>query len=155
MISSQKKFQSNRSFLRPPQFPLKFGSDPFKDEKKLFWLWGSCYSNWPAWTHDFNAKIGFEKHAERPEILAKMCKILVVWFGRLIFDTFLVISWDSVHVFQNRFLRWKCRFEYHEPYNLKNFGFNLFRGPENFHVQWGCRIHFRWVQIYQDLIIYP
>ena len=34
MISSQKKFQPNRSFLRPPEFPPKFGSDPFKGEKK-------------------------------------------------------------------------------------------------------------------------
>ena len=34
IISSQKKFQPNRSFLRPPEFPLKFGSDPFKGEKK-------------------------------------------------------------------------------------------------------------------------
>ena len=34
IISSQKKFQPNRSFLRPPEFPLKFGSDPLKGEKK-------------------------------------------------------------------------------------------------------------------------
>ena len=34
MISSQKNFQPNRSFLRPPEFPPKFGSDPFKGEKK-------------------------------------------------------------------------------------------------------------------------
>ena len=35
-----------------------------------------------------------------------MCQILLVWFGRPILDTFLIISWDSVHIFQNRFLRW-------------------------------------------------
>ena len=35
-----------------------------------------------------------------------MCQNLQVWFGRLIFDTILVISWDSVHIFQNQFLRW-------------------------------------------------
>ena len=34
MISSQKNLQPNRSFLRPLQFPLKFGSDPFKGEKQ-------------------------------------------------------------------------------------------------------------------------
>ena len=34
MISSQKRFQPNRSFLRPAEFPLKFGSDPLKGEKK-------------------------------------------------------------------------------------------------------------------------
>ena len=35
MISSQKKFKPNQSFLRPPEFPLKVGSDPFKGEKKI------------------------------------------------------------------------------------------------------------------------
>ena len=35
MISLQKKIQPNRSFLRPPEFPLKFGSDPLKG-KKIF-----------------------------------------------------------------------------------------------------------------------
>ena len=39
------------------------------------------------------------KYASSPEISAKMCQILVVWFGRLIFDTFLAISWDSVYIF--------------------------------------------------------
>ena len=34
MINSQKKIQPNRSFLRPAEFPLKFGSDPLKGEKK-------------------------------------------------------------------------------------------------------------------------
>ena len=33
-MSSEKKFQSNRSFLRPAEFPLKFGSEPLKGEKK-------------------------------------------------------------------------------------------------------------------------
>ena len=75
-------------------------------KKKLFRLWGSWYSNRPAWAHGFNAKIGFEKYAPSPEISAKMCQILLVWFGRPILDTFLIISWDSVHIFQNRFLRW-------------------------------------------------
>ena len=45
IVSSQKKIQPNQSFLRPPQFPPKFGCDPFKGEKKLFRLWGSWYSN--------------------------------------------------------------------------------------------------------------
>ena len=70
MISSQKNFQPNQSFLRPPEFPLKVGSDPFKGEKKnLLRLWGSWYSNRPAWTHGFNAKNGFEKYAPSPKIL--------------------------------------------------------------------------------------
>ena len=39
-----------------------------------------------------------------------MCRILLVWFGRLIVNTFLV-SWDSVHIFQHWFLR---------PYKVSN-----------------------------------
>ena len=39
-ISSQKKIQPNRSFLRPAEFPLKFGSDPLKGEKKKFQIMG-------------------------------------------------------------------------------------------------------------------
>merc|ERR1712105_506100 len=64
------------------------------------------YSNQPSQSHGFNAKIDFEKYVPSPEISAKMCQILLVWFGRPILDTFLVISWDSLHIFQNRFLRW-------------------------------------------------
>ena len=59
----------------------------------------------------FQRKIGFEKYAPSPEISAKMCQILLVWFGMPILDSFLVISWDSVHIFQNRFLRWNGEIE--------------------------------------------
>ena len=111
MISSQKKFQPNRSFLRPPQFPLKFGSDPFKGEKKIFRLWGSWYSNRPAWTHEFNAKIGFEKCAPSPEISAKMCPKSAFYTKPAKFDTFWPISRDSMHIFQNRFQRWNRVYE--------------------------------------------
>ena len=55
---------------------------PFLVKKKLFVLWGSWYSNRPARTHDFNAKIGFEKNAPSPEISPKMCQFLLIWFGR-------------------------------------------------------------------------
>ena len=34
MISLQKKIQPYRSFLRPAEFPLNFGSDPLKGKKK-------------------------------------------------------------------------------------------------------------------------
>ena len=68
-------------------------SDPFIREQ----------SNRPAQAQGFNAKNGFEKYALSPKILAKMCQILLFWFGRAILKTFLVISWDSVHIFQNRF----------------------------------------------------
>ena len=58
----------------------------------FFGLWGLWYSNRPARTHSLNAKIGFEKFAPSPEISAKMCQILLVWFGRPILNSFLVIS---------------------------------------------------------------
>ena len=38
-------------------------------------------------------------------ILAKMCQMLLVWFEKPILDSFLEISWDSVNIFQNQFLR--------------------------------------------------
>ena len=40
------------------------------------------------------------------EISPKVYQFLRVWFGRAILDTFLIISWDWVHIFQNRFLCW-------------------------------------------------
>ena len=40
-----------------------------------------------------------------PEISAKICQILLVWFGTSVLDSFLVITWDLVRIFQNRFLR--------------------------------------------------
>ena len=95
-----------KSFLRTPSFLQSLALTPLKVRKKLFRLWGSWYSNRPTWTHGFSAKIIFEKYATSPEISSKMCPILLVWFGRPILDTFLVISWDSVHIFQNRFLCW-------------------------------------------------
>ena len=103
MTSSQKKFQPNRSFLRPPQSPLKFGCGPFKGEKKLFPLWGSWYSNRPAWTHGFNAKIGFEKYAPGPEILTKMCQNLGCQTKPAYFETFWPLSQDSVQIFKTDF----------------------------------------------------
>ena len=73
MIRSQKKFQPNQSILKPPQFPPKFGSDPFKGEQKFVPIYVFKYSNRPAWTHDFNAKIGFKKFVPSPKILPKKC----------------------------------------------------------------------------------
>ena len=100
----------------------------------MFRLWGSRYSNQTAWTHDFNAKIEFEKYAPSPEISVKMCQILVVWCGRRIFDTFLLISWDSLHIFQNWFLRWNRE---SKPVNLNTMNpiiwtifFSPFKGSE-------------------------
>ena len=100
------KFEGPRWLGSASSGPDKMALTPLWLKKKMFGLGGSWYSNRPARTHGFNAKIGFEKYATSPEISAKKCQILLVWFGRPILDTFLVISWDSVHIFQNRFLRW-------------------------------------------------
>ena len=50
------------------------------------------------------SKNPFLIYAPSPEILVKMRQILLVWFGRSIFDTFF-ITWDSLHIFGNRLLR--------------------------------------------------
>ena len=55
-------------------------------------------------THGFNAKIGLEKYAPSPEISVEMCQILVVWFGRPIFDNFFVNILGLGAHFQKRFL---------------------------------------------------
>ena len=91
MISSQKNFSQIGAF-EDPEFPPKFGSDPFKGEKKMFRLWASWYSNRPAWTHDFNAKIGFEKCAPSPKILPKKCLKSASQTKPAKFDTFWLIS---------------------------------------------------------------
>ena len=39
---------------------------------------------------------------KNPEISVKMCQILLVWFERLILDTFFVIYWDSSEPFPQR-----------------------------------------------------
>ena len=144
--------------LRPlghlPLAPLKMALTPSLGKKSVWIIW---YSNWPAWTHSFNAEIRFKKHALSLKISAKMCQILLVWFGRPILDTVLVISWDSVHIFQNRFLHWNREIEpvdYHEPHNLNNF-FSPLKASEKF---WGShpqakntphsKTHFFTVSIY-------
>ena len=78
----------------------------YKAEKKLFQLWGAWYSNWQARTHGFNAKIGFEKYAPSPKILTKKCQKSAYQTKPQKFDTFWLLSRDSVHIFQIRFLRW-------------------------------------------------
>ena len=78
---------------------------PLLVEKKLFGLWGSWYSNQAARTHGFNTKIGYEKYALSPKILRKKYPKSVFQTKPAIFDTFWPLSRDSVHIFQNRFLR--------------------------------------------------
>ena len=99
------KFEGPRWLGSASSGPDKMALTPLWLKKKMFGLGGSWYSNRPARTHGFNAKIGFEKYATSPEISAKKCQILLVWFGRPILDTFWPISRDSLHIFQNRFLR--------------------------------------------------
>ena len=77
---------------------------------------------------ELNAKIGFKKYGKGPKILAKTSQNMKVWFCELYFGTFWLISWDLVHVFQNRFLRWNrelkpfvSRFEYTEPTEIHVF----------------------------------
>ena len=102
---------------------------PVELKKKLFWLEGAWYSNWPAWAHGFNTKIGFAKYAPGPNILAKTSKIMQAWFG------------DPVNIFQNWFLCWNRELK---PVVLSTmnpiiyrFFWDLFRVPEIFHVLWG------------------
>ena len=49
----------------------------------------------------FNAKIGVKKYASGSEILAKRKDIFDILLKKLNLDTFLLISQDSVHIFQN------------------------------------------------------
>ena len=77
---------------------------PLSVKKKLFRLYGSWYSNCPARTHGFNAKIRFKKYAPSPELFTKKCPTLAFQTKPAKFDIFLLISQDSVHIFQNRFL---------------------------------------------------
>ena len=51
-----------------------------------------------AQTHGFNAKIGFEKYAPRPKILSKKCQKSAFQTKPAKFDTFWLISRDSVHI---------------------------------------------------------
>ena len=77
----------------------------------MFRLWGSWYSNRPAWTHGFNAKIGFKKYAPSPKISPKKCQKLAFQTKPAKFDTFWPLSLASMHIFQNRFLRWNHEYE--------------------------------------------
>ena len=107
---------------------------PLKAKKKLFRLWGLWYSNRPAWTHSFNAKIGFEKYAPSPKILPKNCLKSAFQTKPAKLDTFWPISQASLHIYQNRFLRWNREFE---PVDLNTINpiirtifFSLIKGSE-------------------------
>ena len=117
-------------------WPTKWLWTLYKWKKKSFGLWGSWYSNRPAQTHGFNAKIVFEKYAPSPKILPKKCPKSAFQTKPAKFDTFWPISQDSVHIFQNRFLRWNREFE---PVDLNTINpiirtifFSLIKGSEPF-----------------------
>ena len=78
----------------------------YNSKKNSFRFYGLWYSKWPAWAHDFNAKIGFEKYAPGPKIFIKMCQHLGRQTKPAYFEMFWPISQDPLHIFQNRFLRW-------------------------------------------------
>jgi len=132
MISLQKKFQPNRSFLRPPEFPLKFGSDPFKGEKKIVPIMGFMVFK----------STGLDSRFQRKNRFWKLC-IESRDIGQNV-SNFAGLVWkaDFVHFFGNilglgaYFLKpifalrpWvrAGQFEYHEPYNPNNF-FSLIKG---------------------------
>ena len=85
-----------------PSFLFKLASDPFISEKKN----RSDYRvhGIQSQSHGFNAKIGFEKYAPSPMLLQNNCPKSAFQTKPSKFDTFLPISRDSVHIFQNRLL---------------------------------------------------
>ena len=92
-------FQSFRKpFTAPPELGQN-GSDPFISEKKLFGLWGSWYSNRPARTHDFNAKISFKKMHRDLRYHPKCVNFC--WFGLV--ERFWALFWnvflESIDIF--------------------------------------------------------
>ena len=85
-----------------PHFSLKKFLDPFigqKNNSSDYRLHG--IKNDQLEPTVSTQKIGFEKYALSPEILAKTSQNMQVWFGDLNFGTFWLISPDPVHIFQN------------------------------------------------------
>ena len=99
----------------------------------------------------FQHKIGFEKYAQSPDISAKMCQVLLVWFGDLNFGTFWFISRDPVHIFQNRFVCWNreakpVSLNTMKPYNPNNFFLSFIYYVQNW-ILW-VRILVSYLHIY-------
>ena len=103
---------------------------------KMFRLFGSWYSNRPAQSHGFNAKICFEKYAPSPKLLPKNCPKSAFQTKPAKLDTFSLISQDyfSKPFFALKQWDWVVQFEYHEPYNLNDFFPSLIKASEKF---WG------------------
>ena len=84
-----------------PLFSLNWHLTPLWVKKKSFGLQGLWYSNRPAQSHGFNATIGFEKYGSSPEIFAIIYPNLAFPAKLEKFPTFLPISLDPMHIFQN------------------------------------------------------
>ena len=105
-IQKQKKIDfSNFESFQLGGWPPQNFSDPFiSEKKKSFGLQGSWYSNRPAQSHGFNAKIGFEKYATSPKIIPKNCPKSAFQTKPVKVDTFWPISREAMLIFQKRFL---------------------------------------------------
>ena len=85
--------------------------------------------------------MGFEKYTSDPEILFKIYQNLNRQTKPSNFDTFWPISWDPMHIFQNRFLHWNREIKQvvlsmMKPIN-KNTFFSPYKGAEG--SLWGAR----------------
>ena len=130
IISSQKKFQPNRSFLRPPEFPLKFGSDPLKGEKKNVQIMGFMVFKSTGLDSRFQRKNWFWKICtESQDIIKKVSKIGLpnqtskIW--HILADISGLGAYFSKPIFALKPWDWAGRFEYHEPYNRNDIFLHL------------------------------
>ena len=128
IISVQKKFQLNRSFLRPPEFPLKFGSDPLKGEKKIVQIMGFMVFKSTGLDSRLQRKNQFQKICtECQDITKKVSKIGLpnqtskIW--HVLADISRLGAYFSKQIFALKPWVQAGRFEYHEPYNPNDFFF--------------------------------
>ena len=130
MISSQKNFQPNRSFLRPPQFLLKFGSDPFKGENKNFLIMGFMVFKLTCLDSRFQCKNRFWKICTESRDIGQNVSNFagLVWMAgfRQFFGNILGLgAYFSKPIFALKSWVQAGRFEYHEPHILNNFFFTF------------------------------
>ena len=128
IISSQKKFQPNRSFLRPPEFPPKFGSDPFEGKKKIVQIIGFMVFKSTGLDSRFQRKNRFWKICtESPDITKKVSKIGLpnetskIW--HILADISGLGGYFSKPIFALKPWGWVGQFEHHQPYNPNNYFF--------------------------------
>ena len=159
MINSQKKFQLNRSFWRPPQFPLKFGSDPFKCEKKKIPFMGFMVFKSTGLDSQFQRKKWFSKICTESRDIGKNVSNFagLVWkadFGHVLADISGLGAHFSKPIFALKPWVQASRFEYHEPHNLSNFFLPLKGSEPNFGGNSGGlrKLRFGW-KFFCELII--